>query len=115
LTTALPEDDGPDDMLPDIRAIHDELWGKYRANRTLKQTYLALERGDIPAGKIAGKWVGSRTAIREHRAKILRGETTPAAPPPRKPRIKRRTAQKRRSTSAPSGPNPPLAAAPNDS
>jgi hypothetical protein len=111
LTTELHDDD-QDDMLPDVQAIHVFFWGKHHASRTLSQTYRALERGDIPAGKINGKWMGSRTVIREHRAKILRGEITPTAPPPRQPRIKRRTAPKRRSTSVPRDPSPPLAAAP---
>jgi hypothetical protein len=42
----------------------------------LRRTFHLLETRQIPAGKIGGKWVASKTAVREHYERIMRGEIT---------------------------------------
>jgi hypothetical protein len=48
----------------------DLLWGAEAIGREIglpiKKTFYHLERGNLPAKKIGGIWVGSRRALRKH-------------------------------------------------
>jgi hypothetical protein len=53
-----------DDLIWGAEAIAETL------NQKLRPIYYQLENGLIPAGKVGEKWVASRSALREHFAKI---------------------------------------------
>jgi hypothetical protein len=53
-----------DDLIWGAEAIAETL------NQKLRPIYYQLENGLIPAGKIGEKWVASRSALREHFAKL---------------------------------------------
>jgi hypothetical protein len=57
-----------DDRLEGAAAIA-AFWGG-----SLRQTFHLLETGQLPAGKIGSKWIASKSALREHYAKLTRGE-----------------------------------------
>jgi hypothetical protein len=39
----------------------------------IPRTFRLLEAGKIPAGKQGGKWIGSKKVVREHYARLTRG------------------------------------------
>lgn len=56
-----------DDLVWGARAIAQEI------GRGERQTFYMLERGELPAKKVCGRWVGSKAKLRTH----LAGEQSP--------------------------------------
>ena len=57
-----------DDLLNGAPAIAAEI------NEPLHRTYRLLEGRHIPASKLMGKWVSSRSALRAHFTRLTSGE-----------------------------------------
>jgi hypothetical protein len=54
----------------DSELKNDILWGAtaiaLQIGRTDRQTYYMLEKGELPARKVCGTWVASKTKLRTH-------------------------------------------------
>lgn len=66
--TAEPETLG-DDILRGVKAI-----ARFTGEPERRVHYL-LEKGLLPAGQIGRLWVASKATLRDHYARVLRGET----------------------------------------